>query len=806
MWSDIKLAARLLVKERGFTLAAVAALALGIAANNTVFTLINGVFLRDLPFADPDRIVSIQTRNLGNVRNPIDNMSFPDVQDLRASSRTFAGIGLVDQATMNVSDSEHPPERFPGAYISADGFALIGQRPLLGRDFTPDDDRAGAEPVVILGHSVWRNRYGGATDIVGRAIRVNGVSSTVVGVMPDGFGFPDVAQLWQPLAVSSGPWLADRGQRDVDAFGRMAPDITIEQAEADLTAVMERLARAYPDTNRNVAARVTPYRDRNTGGPVRITFTALTASVVFLLLIACANVANLLLARGMARAREISVRLSLGATRAQIVRQLLVESVVLATFAGVVGVALSFAGVRFVATSIRGTGEPYWLRFPMDAPVLAFIVAVCLGTAVLFGLVPALHASRTGIAGMLNDAGRGAAGSIRNRRWTGGLVVVQLSLTLVLLTGASLTMRNVMALARVDAGVPIDDIVMMRVNLPPQQYATPEQRRVFYRQLEERIAGAPGMRAGIGAWAPLRGAFSRRVTIEGQRQANPDDRPRVSNVVIGTGYFDALGVRPSRGRSFSANDGDVAIVNERFAALHFPGREAVGRWIELDATGRPDAPASGRLTIVGVVPDIRHEEFDVRIVEPVVYVPLASNPLTFATIVVRSSLSTAVVASAMRTAISAVDRDLPIFDAMTLTDNVAIDLQPFRVFGSLFGVFAVVALVLATVGLYAVTSFSIVQRRREIGVRIALGAGPGNIWWVVSRRAAVQLGIGLVLGLAGALGMGQVLQGVLSGVSGRDPVTLIAVPALLIVAAVAACIGPASRAIRVDPVVALRAE
>jgi putative ABC transport system permease protein len=398
---------------------------------------------------------------------------------------------------------------------------------------------------------------------------------------------------------------------------------------------------------------------------------------------------------------------------------------------------------------------------------------------------------------------------MRSRRWTGGLVVVQLALTLVLLTGAGLMMRNVMAQTRVDAGIATDDLVMMRLTLPDQKYPSAEQRRAFYRQLDDQIATLPAMRAGVGTWAPLRGAFARPVSIEGRPAASADERPRVSSVMIGTGYLDALGVRPARGRAFAQSDGGpgqpAAIVNERFAAVHFPNESALGRRIELDAAGS-DVPASGWLTIIGVVPNVRHEEADVRIVEPVVYLPLASAPLPFATIVVRSALDIATVVTVLRDAVGAVDADLPVFDAMTLRDNVALDLLPFRVFGSLFGIFALAALALAAVGIYGVTAYSVAQRTREIGVRVALGARTSNVWWLVTRRAAIQLGVGLLFGTAGALGMGQVLQSVLFSVSGRDPVTLIAVAALLVMTALAACVGPARRATRLDPVAALRAE
>jgi putative ABC transport system permease protein len=807
VWSELRIAARVLLKERGFTLAAVAALALGIAANNTVFTLINGIFLNDLPFSDPARVVAIGIRDLSRPGR-VDNMSLADLQDLRASARTFDDIAGVDEVTMNLADPERAPERFIGSYITANGFALIGQRPALGRDFRADDDIPGATPVVILGHRIWQNRYDSDSTIVGRTIRVNGVASTVVGIMPEGFGFPTQSELWQPMGVSGAPSTRERGVRGIDGFGRLAGSVTMEQASAELEGIMAGLAQQYPASNTSIGPRLRPFRDSNTGGPVRTVTSALMGAVAFLLLIACANVANLLLARGATRARDISVRLSLGATRTQIVRQLLIESLLLASVAGALGLAIAVAGVRVVSASIRGSGEPYWLQFPLDWRVLFFFMAVCLATTVLFGLLPALNASRANLAGVINESARGATLGLRNRRWTGALVVVQLALTLVLMSGAGLMMRNVVAMTGIDAGIDTTNLVTMRIALPDATYPDVDRRRAFYEQLEARLAAIQGMRAGVGSWAPLNGAFSRRVSIEGSPAVPADERPRASNVIAGTGYFEALGVTPLRGQAFTRTDGTPgiasAIVNERFAAQHFPNQDPIGRRIELDSAGA-SAPATGPLTVVGVVPNLRHEDFDPQVVEPAVYLPLAAQPQTFAVVIVRHP-ELGLAADAVRGAIADLDPDLPVFNVMTLEDTLDIELVPFMVFGSMFVVFAGVALLLGGVGLYGVTAYSVAQRTREIGVRLALGAQAGHIWWVVTRRAALQLAIGLVIGIAGAFGVGQALQGVLTSISGADPLTLFAVPAVLIVVALFACIGPARRATRLNPIATLRAE
>jgi putative ABC transport system permease protein len=807
MLADLRIAVRLLLKDRTFSVAAVSALALGIAATNTVFALLNGVFINPLPFDEPGRVVAISTRTISSDRESFDNMSYPDLVDLRAAARLLTDIAAVDQTVANLADDTRAAERFNGAYITANGFRLIGRQPALGRDFTADDDRPGAAPVVILGDGVWRSRYGGRPDILGTTVRVNGQRSTVIGVMPPGFGFPTNAELWQPMGVLAGARLTERGTRTIDGFGRLAPGVTIEQATADLDTVMARLAAAYPASNRGVAARVRSFRDSNTGGPLRTVFALLATAVALLLLIACANVANLLLARGATRAREVSLRLSLGATRGQIVKQLLAESLVLAAVAGIVGVGLAAIGVRVFHAAVRGTGEPYWLAFPLDARVLAAFVAICSGTVLIFGLLPALRTSNVALTDTLSDAGRGAVGSRRTQRLTGSLVTVQLALTMILLSSAALMARNIVAQAAVDPGVNIAGLLRMQLELPAPRYDTVEKLAQFYRRLDQELADVPGVRAGVGQ-PPLGDAMSRTVSVDG-RHVTGGARLRASNVFIGDGYFPTLGLTPRRGREFTAADNspaaNVAVVNERFAAQHFPDANALGQRISLGPVGST-VPDTGWLTIVGVVPNLRHEEYDPRVVEPVVYMPAASFPTASATVVARSSSGIAAAATAVRAAVTRIDPDLAVFDVMSLDDMIDSERDVFRVFVAFFGIFAALALVLASVGLYGVTAYALVQRTREIGVRIALGAQRSHVWWLVTRQATVQLSVGLAIGMVGALGMGQLMQGILSSVDASDPLGLATIALVLIVVSLGACLPPVRRAVRLNPVEALRAE
>jgi putative ABC transport system permease protein len=810
---DVRFGARMLTKDRWVTLAAVVALAIGIAANNTVFTIVNAILLRDLPFDQPDRIVAIGTR-VGNVRTLNAGVSYADFQDWRAATQTFEGVGATRETTMNVGDERVGPERFVGSYISANTFEILRQRPIVGRDFVPDDDRVGAIPVVIVGHSLWRNRYGSDPNVLGRTIRVNGIPSVVIGVMPDGFSFPTRSGLWQPLALLPEMMLASRDARDLSAFGRLAHERNIAQAVADLNGIIATLAQQYPETNRDIAPIVAPYRERSVGNRGRSMLPVLMAVVAVVLLMACANVANLLLARAAVRSHEISIRMAIGAGRAQIIRQLLIESLLLAMLAGAAGWGLSLAAIDAFSSALGGPGGglPYWIRFTVDGRVFAFSAAVCLATAFLFGLVPALQTSKPGIAGILGEAGRATAGTVRSRRWAHGLVVFQLALTPILLTGGGLMMRSIVAQYEMEAGVDTDRIMWARLDLPDSQYPTPEDRVRFYQQLDARLAGVPGLVAAIASNAPFGGGAGRNLWRDDEVVSREPRRPRVIVVTTGPRYFDAFRRRLARGSELPllepGNGAPSVLVNEWLAAAVFPGEDPIGRRIRLTLPNGT-SPGPEWFTIAGIAPDIRQsstEDSSGR--DGVVYMAYGTNPQPRASIVARSDADPSVVATVLREQVRAVDPDLPLFDVMKLDDLLAASDERvgLRVFGTMFAAFALVALLLATVGLYAVTAYAAAQRTREIGLRVALGAQATQIWWLVTRSAAGQLGIGLSIGMLGAIGIGQLLESVLIGTDTIDPVTLFAVAALLAVVGLSACLLPARRAMRLDPATVLRNE
>jgi predicted permease len=469
LWQDVRFAARLLVKDRWFTAVAVVALALGIGVNATVFTFVNAVLIRGLPFHDPDRIVAVASRA---ARGRDRSSSFLDFQDWRAATRTFSALSASSGATMNVSEEGRTPERFSGNYVSANAFATIGQPPLLGRDFLPEDDRQGAAAVVILGNGVFKSRYGSDPTVVGRTIRINEIPATVIGIMAEGFKFPNNTDLWMPL--NQMPRLVEqkRDARQIDVLGRLATGVSLAQAQSEMDTIARQLAADYPDTNKDVTARVMTFNERVNGGPIRLVFLSLMGAVAFVLLIACANVANLLLARSAGRAREMSVRISLGASRWRIVRQLLVESVMLSIVSGLLGLGLANVGIRLFDAATQNVGKPYWITFTMDAQVFGFFAVICLGTGILFGLAPALHVSNTDLNEVLKEGGRSGGSGMRARRWTSALIVVELALTLVLLAGAGLTMRSFLNLYTLDVGVETSHLLTMSLTLPNQSTDT----------------------------------------------------------------------------------------------------------------------------------------------------------------------------------------------------------------------------------------------------------------------------------------------------------------------------------------------
>jgi len=815
LWEDVRFASRLLLKDKWFTAVAAVALALGIGVNATVFTFVNAVLIRGLPIPESDRAMAVQS--FDRVRNRTLGVSFLDFRDFRDSSRTFEMLGAFNGTIANVSDEGQPPERFNGSHMSAINFRMVGQQPALGRGFTAEDDRPGAPAVVLIGHSMWMNRYGRNPSVIGRTIRINDVPTTVIGVMPDNFKFPFNTDLWLPLGMLPGLEDAQRNARNLQIFGRLAPGVSREQAQSELITISRKLESENPDTNKDIQARVLTFGESQNGGPIRAVFLSLMGAVAFVLLIACANVANLLLSRSTNRAREISVRVALGASRWRVVRQLLIESVMLAVVSGLAGLGVAAIGIRLFDRATRDVGRPYWIEFTMDGSVLSFFALICLGTGIIFGLAPALHVSKTDVNEVLKEGGRTGSAGVRARRWTGALMVAELALTVVLLAGAGFMMRNFLNMYSLDLGIDTSKLLTMNLALPERKYPAVEQRLAFYERLEERLKSNPRIEnVAVTSNIPLQGGFLRRMVIDGKPLDQGQQAPNVTMLTIDPRYFETIGLPLQRGRNITDEDGmtgrESAIINQRFAALHFPTEDPLGRRITLSIDLQGGAPPAGGIptsltaTIVGIVPNVRQRDFQLPDPDPIAYLPFRTDPRGFMALIVRSQGDPTLMTPILREEVRAIDADLPLFGIRTLDENLAQARWPFRIFGSMFAIFALIALTLSAVGLYAVTAYAVSQRTQEIGIRMALGAQEDEVSWLFLRRSFVQLAIGLGLGIAGAFGVGQLFSStnLLIQTSARDPVTIGGIAMLLAVVAIAASVLPARRATKLDPLHALR--
>jgi putative ABC transport system permease protein len=800
---DLRFAARLLLKDRRFTLPAVLALALGIGMNGTMFTIVNAM-IRGLPIDSPERIMSVHARD-GAGRWRGFGVSYLDFRDFQTATKTFAGLAAFSQSSATLGDEGRAVERVSAAYVSANAFQLLGERPILGRDFVPQDDQPGASAVVILGSRIWTTRYNADPRVVGRRVRVNGIPSTVVGVMPDGFRFPVVSDMWQPQGHLPGLTDEPRNMRQLQVFGRLADSSTRAQAQSEMESIAARLSREYPATNGNTGAVVVPFPGHFAPRPILI---ALMLAVGLVLLLACINVANLLLARSVGRSRELTMRVALGATRWRIVRQLLVECGLLAVAAGTLGFGFALVGVWLFASAVAGITFPYYIQWTIDARVGLFIAAVCVGTALLAGLLPAIHASKLAAGRSLKEGEKTSTSGRGRRRMTTVLLTIEVALTLVLLAGAGLMMRSFLAVYRADSIVDAARVVAMPVSLPAAKYRTDEQRTAAYQRLEQRLDAIPDVSSSaFASVVPFAGGPSRQLSVDGRRPLPGESPPIVSYVTIRGRYFDTLGLRLLRGRGFTDRDAlpgsESAIVNQRLATMFFPNEDPIGRRVCLTAPNAAATLPATCATIVGVSPTVRQQYF--QEIDPVVYVPAPADASELTLIVASYSIPN-IVAPLVRAEVFALDEEIALNALLPLDQTMTGSRWGHRVFGGMLTAFAFVGLLLGAVGLYAVTAFAVVQRTQEIGVRMALGARSGTVVWLFVRRAALPVGLGIAVGLAGALAIGRLLQRFLIQTSPTDPTILVPIAVLLAAVSFAAAFFPARRATGLDPVAALRYE
>ena len=807
LMQDVKYAVRMLLKEPGFTAVAVLALALGIGMNTTVFTFVNAVLIRGLPFEDSHQLLHVDLRNTST------SDEFPaswlEFQEWRSRTKTFSDLAGYRGASMNITETSRPPERAGGALVTVNMFSLLRQPPYLGRDFREEDGRKNAEPVVLIGHGLWKNRYGSDPAIVGQSIKVNGVACTIIGVMPEGMRFPQNDDIWRALIPDAE--LEKRDNRAIRIVGRLAPGMSQASAQTELSGFARQLQSQYPETNKNVDAQILTFNQRFNGGPIRIVFLALLGAVGFVLLIACANVANLLLSRSAKRSREVAIRFALGASRARVIRQLLIESTLLAFIGGALGLLLSYAGIRAFDAAVANSGKPYWIVFSMDFTVFGYMAAVCLATGIIFGMAPALQVSKTNANEILKEGGRGTAGGPRARRMRSALVITELALTVVLLIGAGLMVRSFLKLYSLDLGVDADHLLTMRAELPAKKYESPDQRRQAFDAMMSRIAATPGVGAvAIADSIPMGGGSNFDLEIEGKPTPPNTAAPRAIAISVTPDYFKTVDIPLLRGRPFDANDGapgaESIVVNERFVTRFFPAEDPIGRRVKFVVPQSADSKPQLWRTIVGVSQTVRQGNPQALEPDAVIYRPYRQNPFSSMTILVRTEGEPTALTSQIRQAVQLADPDQAVFNVRSLNAVLANVRWPFRVFGSMFAIFALVALALSAVGIYAVTSYAVTQRTPEIGVRMALGAQPKQVWWLVLRQGLIQLAIGLTLGLIAGVFLAGVLKSLVVQISFRDPVTFTATAAVLALVMLAACLIPARRATQLDPIAALRVD
>jgi putative ABC transport system permease protein len=798
---DLRYAWRMLRKNPGFTVVAILTLALGIGANTAIFSIVNAVLLRPLPYLYPDRIVY-----LAETSQQISDMSISmaDFNDWRAMNSVFESMVAYQPDSVTLT-GQGEPEELQMRRVTAGLFSTLGVKPILGRPLSPDDDKVGAAPVVMLSDTLWSTKFARNPDIIGKQIILDGEAFTVIGVLPSSH----FHESWRTYDVFTSLWrledqfggAARRGDHPgIYAYAVMKPGVTVEQARHQMASIAAKLAEEYPKSNFGVSARVEPLLGVIVND-VRPSLLVLMGAVGFVLLIGCANIANLLMARATEREREVAIRKALGAGRWRLARQLLTESVLLAFLGGACGLLIAWWATQGLASAAAGA-VPRIGDVSVDGRVLLFTFVVCVGTGILFGLFPALHASHSDVNEALkeNTAGSGTVGA--QRRLRDALVVGELAISLVLLVGAGLTLESLFHVLRASRGFNADGTLTARFSLPDAKYASDDQRRQFVQRLDQKLAAMPGVQAA-GFKNPLLGGWQNSFFAEGQPMPKDNQFPSAESSRVSPGGLPAMGADLLRGRFFTQNDNErspkVCIVDDSFAQRYWPGQDPVGKHVFID---EPKGPAT---TIVGVIRQIKNYGVDQPVLVEI-FVPFAQRPGSGGVILVRSATDPTALAPAIRAAVESIDPDLPIYQVRTLASFVAENVAPRQLSVLLLSLFAALALLLAAVGIYGLMSYTVTQRHREIGIRMALGASPRDVLQLVIRHSANLVAFGVVLGVVASVGITRVLSSLLFGVSATDPLTFFGVIVLLAAVALVAGYMPARRASRVDPIVALRYE
>ncbi|MGD0300099.1 MAG: ABC transporter permease [Bryobacteraceae bacterium] len=805
LFQDVRYGLRMLRKSPGFAAVALLTLALGIGANTAIFSVVYGVLLRSLPYQDPGGLVVLNetTPRIGTV-----SVSYPNFLDWRSGNRSFSQMAAVASVSFNLGGVDQP-ENINGEAVSPNFLSMLGVRPILGRDFDASEEKAGTAPVVLLSYQLWQSHLGGGLGALGRTINLDGKSFTIIGVLPPDFVSIDKTDIMVPIGV----WLTgnsdanSRGDRgDMAAIGRLGPGVSFAQAQAEMQAIAARLAAAYPGTNDQFSAALRPIREVFVG-EIRPAILILFGAVLFVLLIACANVANLFLMRGAARTREIALRIALGATRGRIIRQMLAESFVLAFFGGLLGVAVSIAGIRGLARLIPMAGMAGG-AVNMNGTVLLFAAAAVVASAFLFGLVPAMNLTKPDVQPELKEGGRSASSGAGQNRLRGLLAAGEVAVALILLVGAGLMMKSLYRLLAVDPGFKTDRILTMDMQLRTAQYAKDPAVLNFWQQVLYRVRALPGVEAAaLGTVVPFTDSHSRAdITIEGMALPKPGSFPHPDAHSVSPGYLRTLGVPLLRGREFTdadqANSPLVGMVNAAIARQFFPNQDVLGKRFMF---GHPKADPPRWITIVGIAADTKLY----GLANPArleVYLPLRQAVSSGMNLIVKSAADPAALTSSIRGAIASIDKDQPIFAIATMQELVNSSISTRRITLILLGLFSALALVLAAIGIYGVISYSVAQRTHEIGIRMALGADGGGVLRMILAQGVKIAGAGVAIGILASFGLTRLMTKLLYSVSAADPVTFAAVAIVLVLVAMLACYIPARRALRVDPIIALRYE
>ena len=795
---DLRYSIRLLFKNPGFTAVAVLALALGIGANTAIFSVVNAVLLRPLPYKDSDQIFMLWGSRpaFGLTRN----LTSPaDYYDWQKESKSFARISAWTEAFFNLTGDDNP-ERIAGVIASTNLFATLGVEPALGRTFMPEEGSPGQAPVALLGYRLWERRFGADPMIVGNRIAINDQNFTVIGILPKDFILPDMKpELIVPFTPTP-EQASNRRGRYLTVVARLNSDVTPDQAQSEIEAISARLQQQYPDTNSGHSVRIAPLHEEITGR-TRPALLVLLGAVAFVLLIACSNVANLLLARAAARGKEMAIRSALGASRLRIIRQLLTESLLLAALGGIAGLLFAIWGADLLL-SLSPAELPRAESISIDAKVLTFTLLASIATGLIFGLAPAVHASRPDLNESLKESGRNAAGSKGSRRLRGLLVTAQIALAFVLLIGAGLMAKSFLRLSRVDTGINAENVLAMDISLT-SAYSEPDQWTDFYERVVERVESLPGVRsAGVTSHLPMSGEDgSRSFTIQGEALVTEGEKLSAEFRRVSRDYFDAMGIRLIRGRAFAAQSSSTGageiIINQALARRFFPGEDPLGKILLVE-----DGPPRAR-KIIGVVGDVKHFGPAAE-PKPEIYVSHRDLPWFNMALAVRATGNPSSLTDAVRREISEVDKNLPVANIKTMDQYVRGSVSQERFSMTLLIIFAIAAMAMAVIGIYGVIAYSVTQRTREIGIRLALGARAGDVLKLIVRQGIVMAVIGIAIGFAVALVLTRIMEGLLFEVTATDPITFAFVSLLLLGVSIAASYLPARRATKLEPGVALR--